>query len=55
MHLARMELRLAAAVFFRTFPNSTVSTKEGMCDEYMETKIYLLMSPKGEHCLIEAY
>ncbi|KAK5651667.1 hypothetical protein OQA88_11842 [Cercophora sp. LCS_1] len=54
MHLARMELRLATAQFFRNFPDARVSTREGMSDEDMETKIHFLLSPKGKRCLIEA-
>jgi hypothetical protein len=50
-----MELRLAGAHFFRAFPNAGVSTQEGMCDNDMEQKIYLIMAPKGKRCLIELY
>lgn len=53
IHLARMELRLATALFFRTFPQAHVSTKEGMSAEDMEMKSYFLMSPKGHRCLME--
>lgn len=53
MHLAWMELLLATALFFRTFPKAKVSQKEGMCDEDMEAKIFFLVSPKGRRCLIE--
>jgi len=48
-----MELRLATALFFRTFPQAHISTKEGMSHEDMEMKSYFLMSPKGHRCLIE--
>ncbi|KAE8391491.1 cytochrome P450 [Aspergillus alliaceus] len=54
MHLARMELRLATALFFRAFPRAKVSTKEGMNDEDMRMKSYFLMTPSGHRCLIEA-
>lgn len=54
LHLARMELRLAAASFFRAFPNAKVSTLENMSDTDMEQVIYFLMSPKGKRCLIQS-
>ncbi|KAK7750180.1 hypothetical protein SLS62_007931 [Diatrype stigma] len=53
IHLAYHELRLATALFWRTFPNAVVSTKEGMSDEDMEQNLFFLMSPKGHRCLIE--
>ncbi|KAI2613414.1 cytochrome P450 [Hypoxylon sp. NC1633] len=53
IHLARMELRLGAARFFKTFPNAKVSSKEGFCDEDMEPEMYFLLSPKSKRCLIE--
>jgi len=49
-----MELRLAAALFFRTYPQSRVSHLEGMSEADMEPIIYFLLSPKGKRCLIEA-
>jgi hypothetical protein len=54
MHLARMELRLATASFFLAFPNAKVSTQEGMCDAYMNKRIFFLMQPVGGKCLIDA-
>lgn len=54
LHLARIELRLAAALFFRRFPNARVSAKEGMGDEDMFMRAYFLMAPDGHRCLIEA-
>ncbi len=53
LHLARMELRLAAAIFFRRFPKAKVSTAEGMCDQDMEPYIYFLLTPRGKRLLIE--
>ncbi|KAK3951435.1 cytochrome P450 [Pseudoneurospora amorphoporcata] len=53
LHLARMELRLLTALFFRAYPNAKVSTREGMCDADMEPLIWFLLSPKGKRCLIE--
>jgi hypothetical protein len=49
-----MELRMAAALFFRTFPHARVSNLEGMSDADMAEEIYFLLSPKGKRCLIEA-
>ncbi|KAK7982033.1 cytochrome P450 [Apiospora saccharicola] len=54
VHLARMELRLAAARFFLTFRNPRASTLDGFCDEDMEPNQYFLMTPKKQRCLIEA-
>lgn len=53
MHLARIELRLGAAFFFRAFPNARISAKEGMSEDDMKQKIFFLMAPKGHRCLIE--
>ncbi|TQV92709.1 Cytochrome P450 [Cordyceps javanica] len=53
LHLAMIEIRLGVCLFFRQFPNATVSTKEGMSDADMESKIYFLNSPAGKRCLIE--
>lgn len=53
LHLARTELRLATARFFRTFPDAKVSTLEGMKDSDMEQMLFFLASPKGKRCLIE--
>ncbi|KAJ3542904.1 hypothetical protein NM208_g3856 [Fusarium decemcellulare] len=52
-HLARMELRLGAARFFRAFPSAIVSKKEGMSDKDMEPKVFFLLAPKGGRCLVE--
>jgi cytochrome P450 len=53
MHLARMELRLGSALFFREFPNAQRSNKEEMTEKDMEMQSFLLMAPKGHRCLIE--
>lgn len=53
MHLARIELRLAAALFFRAFPNARISAKEGMSKDDMEQNIFFMMAPMGHRCLIE--
>ncbi|KXX81538.1 putative sterigmatocystin biosynthesis P450 monooxygenase STCB [Madurella mycetomatis] len=55
IHLARMELRLAVARFFRAFPDAKISKLEGMSDGDMEQKIYFLSSPTGKRCLVEAH
>ncbi|QGI68497.1 related to benzoate 4-monooxygenase cytochrome P450 [Fusarium fujikuroi] len=52
-HLARMELRLASARFFRAFPNAKVSCIEGMSEEDMELRAYFLLTPKRGRCLIQ--
>ncbi|KAJ5377973.1 uncharacterized protein N7496_005382 [Penicillium cataractarum] len=54
LHLARMELRLGTALFFRKFPHARISTKEGMKEEDMVMKSFFLMAPQGHRCLIEA-
>ncbi|KAI4602803.1 hypothetical protein KJ359_008022 [Pestalotiopsis sp. 9143b] len=54
LHLARMELRLATARFFTTFPNAQVSTLEGFGDEEMNPKMFFLLTPSKHRCLIEA-
>ena len=51
-HLAEIELRLATALFFRTFPQAEVSTLDGMHDRDMDPQIFFLLSPKGKRCLI---
>lgn len=53
MHLARAELRLAAARFFSTFPEAKVSTREDMGSGDMDQIAYFLMSPRGKRCLVE--
>ncbi|PYH72874.1 cytochrome P450 [Aspergillus vadensis CBS 113365] len=53
LHLARIELRLATAHFFRQFPRSEVSSREGMSDEDMEQVLHFLVSTKGHRCLLE--
>ncbi|CAG8196044.1 unnamed protein product [Penicillium salamii] len=53
IHLARMELRLATALFYRTMPDARLSTKEGMSASDMEMSATFLMAPQGHRCLIE--
>lgn len=47
-------MRLATARFFHAFPNAQVSRKEGMSDDDMGLTMFILMSTKGQRCLIEA-
>lgn len=54
LHLARMELRLATARFFTTFPNAQVSSREGFNDEEMNPNMFFLLTPNKHRCLIEA-
>ncbi|KAJ5087693.1 hypothetical protein N7456_011309 [Penicillium angulare] len=53
IHLARIELRLATALFFSRFPNASISTKDGMCEEDMIMKAFFLMAPQGHRCLVQ--
>ncbi|PWI67036.1 hypothetical protein PCL_04542 [Purpureocillium lilacinum] len=53
-HLAKIELRLATARFFLTFPDAQMSSLEGMSDRDMEPKIHFLSGPSGGRCLIQA-
>jgi hypothetical protein len=54
MHLARIELRKGAALFFHNFPKARLTTKEGFSDRDMDQVMFFLMSPKGHRLLIEA-
>ncbi|PSR97613.1 cytochrome protein [Coniella lustricola] len=53
LHLARIELRLGIARFFRAFPHAKVSTREGFSDQDMVQMLFFLGPPKGKRCLIE--
>ncbi|KAJ2985423.1 hypothetical protein NUW58_g5537 [Xylaria curta] len=53
LHLARIELRLGTARFFKKFPNAKISTREGMSDADMLPNLYFLANPRGHRCLIE--
>ncbi|PYH44031.1 cytochrome P450 [Aspergillus saccharolyticus JOP 1030-1] len=53
IHLARIELRLATAMFFRRFPQARVSSRDGMSEADMVMETFFLMAPKGHRCLIE--
>lgn len=44
---------MGTARFFRTFPNATVSTREGMSEDDMTQSSFFIMSPKGHRCLID--
>lgn len=55
MHLAMIEMRLAVAKFFLAFPDSQVSSLEGMTDEEMtKRRKHFVVSPSKDRCLIEA-
>ncbi|KAK5992938.1 Cytochrome P450 monooxygenase orf2 [Cladobotryum mycophilum] len=53
LHLAHIELRLSTARFFLAFPEARVSSLEGMSDDDMYPKIYVLLIPAGGRCLIQ--
>lgn len=53
LHLARIELRCAAARFFLTYPEAKVSTLEGFNDEDMVPRVYFFAEPKAKRCLIQ--
>ncbi|KAL9093047.1 MAG: hypothetical protein Q9165_004185 [Trypethelium subeluteriae] len=53
LNLAQMELRLATAQFFRSFPDAKVSRAENFGEEDMDPVIYFLLAPKGKRCLIQ--
>ncbi|KAI0198135.1 cytochrome P450 [Astrocystis sublimbata] len=53
LHLARMELRLGVAQFFKTFPNARMSTKEGMSEQDMNPILFFLLTPQGHRCLMD--
>ncbi|KAF3014756.1 hypothetical protein E8E14_010026 [Neopestalotiopsis sp. 37M] len=55
VHLAKIELRLGVARFFRTFPEAKMSEREGMSDEDMDTLQYFLLKPVGARCLVELH
>ncbi|KAH9237568.1 hypothetical protein K456DRAFT_1747371 [Colletotrichum gloeosporioides 23] len=54
VHLARMELRLAAVHFFLAFPEATMSSEEGFTDDDMEPEMYFLLKPASHRCLVKA-
>ncbi|KAI1047008.1 hypothetical protein LB505_013600 [Fusarium chuoi] len=51
LHLAWMELRLGAALFFRECRGATLSPE--MTDEMMEMENRFLISPKGHKCIVK--
>ncbi|KAI0508831.1 cytochrome P450 [Xylaria bambusicola] len=53
LHLAKIELRLGVARFFKKFPNAKMSSLEGMTDEDMVPKLFFLINPQGHRCLME--
>ncbi len=55
LHLAKIELRLGAARFFKAFPHATLSSLEGMSDEDMFPELFFLISPQGHRCLMDLH
>ncbi|KAI0427682.1 cytochrome P450 [Xylaria sp. FL1042] len=55
LHLAKIELRLAVARFFKAFPGATMSSLEGMKDEDLSPKLFFLASPQGHRCLVDLH
>ncbi|KAK8092844.1 hypothetical protein PG999_014431 [Apiospora kogelbergensis] len=53
LHLARLEIRLAAARFFHRFPDVEMSTLEGMSDADMEPQWYFVLTPRAKRCLVQ--
>ncbi|KAF5668306.1 cytochrome P450 monooxygenase [Fusarium denticulatum] len=51
LHLAWMELRLGAALFFRECRSATLSPE--MADEMMEMENRFLIAPKGHKCIVK--
>ncbi|OCK73321.1 putative cytochrome P450 [Lepidopterella palustris CBS 459.81] len=51
LHLARLELRMTLAHFYRAFPKG-VKMASGMSDVDMEMENYFLIAPKAHHCLM---
>ena len=51
MHLAWMELRLGAALFFRECRG--VRLGEEMTDEMMEMENHFLIAPKARKCIVK--
>lgn len=55
LHLARIELRLGVALFFRKFPDAAISHLEGMGEDDMKPQSYFIMNPVGRRCLIQEH
>ena len=53
VHLARTELRLGTACFFRAFPAARMSSLEGMSEKDMEPEMIAFTEPRGHRCLID--
>ncbi|KAH6603938.1 Cytochrome P450 [Trichoderma cornu-damae] len=53
LHLAQLELRLAAARFFLEFPEAKLSTREGFSDKDMSQEMFFVSNPTGKRCLID--
>ncbi|RAO67556.1 uncharacterized protein BHQ10_003568 [Talaromyces amestolkiae] len=55
MHLAKIEIRMGAALFFKKFPNAHMSTRDGMTLEEMNPLMYFMATPRGMRCLVEGH
>ncbi|KAL6856700.1 cytochrome P450 [Trichoderma novae-zelandiae] len=55
LHLARMELRYAAAKFLLTYPEARVSALEGFSETDMVPRIFFFEEPKAKRCLIQRF
>lgn len=53
MHLAKIEIRMGAALFFKKFPNAHMSTRDGMTLEEMNPLMYFMATPRGMRCLVD--
>lgn len=51
LHLARLELRMTIAHFYRAFPTG-VRLADGMTDGDMEMENYFLIQPKARRCMV---
>ena len=50
LHLARLELSLAAAIFFREFPDVKISKLT--TEKSMEMENHFLIAPKAHECFV---
>lgn len=53
VHLARTEIRLATARFFRVFPQARIDGSMSVSD--MDQISYFLLSPRGKRCLVNLW
>lgn len=53
MHLAKIEIRMGAALFFKKFPNARISTSDGMSRDEMDPLMFFMATPRKLRCLID--